>query len=107
MRDQVIKSDIHYQEHTGELTHVMSQPTEKSILERNQDLRNSPGVISDLGAKGSGETWGRMVASIPEIIWEQAIRQGYEINSPDAGHAGLEMDRFLKTPIGKTCLVQG
>ena len=26
--DNVIKSDVHYQEHTGVITHVTSQPTE-------------------------------------------------------------------------------
>lgn len=105
--DEVIKSDIHYQEHTGEITHKMTQPTEKVILERNARLRNNPGVIRDLGHSSTGGTWGRMVATIPEVMVEKAIRMGFEINSRDAEHAGREMGRFLQTDDGKSCLIQG
>lgn len=99
--DEVIKSDLHYQEHTGVLTHKTSQPTEKAILERNQDLRNAE--QRKLG-KGT-QTWGRQVASVPMIIVERAIRDGYELNSKDQKHAQKEMFRFLQSDMGKACLV--
>ena len=105
--DGVIKSDIHYQEHDGQLTHVTSQPTENLILDRNAELRKAPGVISDLGSKSNGGAWGRQLASIPFIAYEKAIRDGYALNSKDKEHAGLEMHRFLKSETGQQCLVRG
>ena len=105
--DSVFKSDVHYQNHTDELTHKLSQPSENVILDRNSRLRNNPGVIQDLGAQSEGGAWGRQVASIPEIMFYKAIKDGYELNSQDQQHAGLEMQRFLKTPEGQACLVQG
>jgi len=105
--DEVIRSEFHFQNHTGELTHKTSQPTEKIILNRNAELRKNGGSIMDLGSKGEGGTWGRQLASIPIIMYEKAIRDGFDLNSRDKTHAGLEMARFLKTPEGKTCLVQG
>jgi hypothetical protein len=48
-----------------------------------------------------------MVASIPFIMFEKALRDGYDLNSPDSQIAGQEMNRFLKSPEGKMCLVQG
>ena len=104
--DSVIKSEFHYQEHTNTITHKTSQPTEKIILERNAELRKNPGAIHDLGAQ-SGESFGRMVASIPFIMFEKALRDGYMLNSPDSQIAGQEMNRFLKSTEGKMCLVQG
>ena len=105
--DNVIKSDIHYQEHDGTLTHKTSQPTENLILDRNAELRRNPGVIRDLGHGSIGGTWGRQVASIPIIIFEQAKRNGFDLSNTDAKFAANEMQRFLRTEIGKTCLVQG
>lgn len=105
--DSVIKSDVHYQDHTDVLTHKQSQPSEQTILDRNSRLRSNPGVIQDLGAQGEGGTWGRQVASIPLIIYEKAKRDGFDFDSRDKAHAGLEMQRFLQTPEGKACLVQG
>jgi hypothetical protein len=104
--DSVIKSEFHYQEHTNTITHKTSQPTEKIILERNAELRKNPGALHDLG-KQSGESFGRMVASIPFIMFEKALRDGYDLNSPDSQIAGQEMNRFLKSTEGKMCLVQG
>ena len=105
--DEVFKSEFHYQDHTDELTHILTQPTEDLILDRNAELRRNPGVINDLGKGSEGGTWGRMLASVPLVIYEQAIRDGYELDSKNSKHAGLEMNRFLQTPVGKTCLVQG
>lgn len=104
--DSVIKSEIHYQEHTNTITHKTSQPTEKIILERNAELRKNPGVIQDLG-KQSGESFGRMVASIPFIMYEKAMRDGYELNHKDTKIASQEMTRFLKSTEGRMCLIQG
>jgi len=105
--NELFKSDIHYQDHTDNLTHKLTQPSEGIILDRNSRLRNNPGVIQDLGAQSKGGTWGRQVASIPEIIYYKAIKDGFDLNSKNKAHAGLEMQRFLKTPEGKACLVQG
>lgn len=91
--------------HGDEIAHKVSQPTEELILQRNAELRKNEGVIQDLGAQ-SGETWGRMVASIPFIVFEKAIRDGYQLNHKDADFAGKEMHRFLATPEGKMCLVR-
>lgn len=104
--DEVIRSDIHYQEHTGVLTHKTSQPTENLILERNAELRKNPGVIQDLGKQSNG-TFGRMLASIPFIMYERAMRDGYELNSGDGEHRSKELFRYLKSDEGKKCLVQG
>lgn len=103
--DDVFKSDVHYQDHTDELTHKLTQPTEDLILDRNRELRKNKGAIRDLGEGSEGGTWGRQVASVPLIIYERAIRDGFELNSKDTKHAGEEMNRFLQTPLGKTCLV--
>lgn len=105
--DSVFRSDIHYQDHTDELTHKTTQPSEQKILDRNSRLRNNPGAIQDLGANQEGGSWGRQVASIPLIIYEKAKRDGFDFDSYDKKYAGLEMQRFLQTPEGKACLVQG
>ena len=102
----VIKSDIHYQEHTGELTHKQTQPTEDIILNRNAELRKNPGALRDLGQGEAGGSWGRQVACIPVITWDRAIRDGYDIANKDADVAGMEMNRFLQTVEGQKCLVQ-
>jgi hypothetical protein len=101
----VIRSEIHFQEHTGTLTHKTTQPTEDMILARNAELRKTPGALHDLGAQ-SGESWGRLLASVPFITINKAVRDGYDLNSRDKEHAALEMARFLKSPEGKACLVQ-
>ena len=88
------------------LTHKLTQPTEDIIMARNARLRQNPGVINDFGKNNEGGTWGRWVASIPNIIFEQAIRNGYDLRCKDAKIAAKEMNRFLASPIGKACLVQ-
>ena len=103
----VFKSDMHYQEHDGVLTHKLTQPTEQLILDRNASLRNSKGILRDLGQGQEGGAWGRQVASIPFIIFEQAKRDGFDLSCKDQEIAGREMNRFLQTPAGKACLVQG
>jgi len=103
--DNVIKSDMHFDNASNTLTHVTSQPTENIILARNAELRKNPGALHDLGAQ-SGESFGRLMASIPFIMYDKAIRDGYDLNSKDKITADLEMMRYLKTPEGKSCLVQ-
>lgn len=105
--EDIIKSEIFYQEHTGELVHKTSQPTENIILDRNAELRKNTGSIKDLGAGQEGGSWGRQVASIPFIVYEKAIRDGFSLNSKDQKFAGLEMNRFLQSEEGKKCLVRG
>jgi len=104
---EVLRSDVHYQEHTGVLTHKLTQPSEGLILDRNAELRRDKGALRDLGQGQEGGAWGRQVASIPFIMYEQAKRDGYDISNKDAEIAGREMNRFLQTPAGKSCLVQG
>jgi len=105
--DSVIKSEIHYQEHDGVLTHKTSQPTEGLILDRASEFRKTPGLLRDLGAGSEGGSWGRQVASIPFIMYEEAIREGFILNAKDQKYAAKEMSRFLQTPKGRTCTVQG
>lgn len=87
------------------MTHKMTQPTEKIILDRNAELRKNNGVIQDLGWE-TGDTWGRQVASIPEIMFAEAINNGFQLTHKDAEFAQKEMFRFLATDKGKTCLIR-
>jgi len=105
--DEVFRSEVHFQEHTGILTHKLTQPSESLILDRNARLRNSPGVLKDLGHESEGGSWGRMLASIPLIIYEQAQRDGFQLNCKDNEIASNELNRFLRTPEGRACMVQG
>ena len=107
MDNSVFKSDITFQAHTDEMFHTVSQPTQDIILDRNRELRKNSGAIQDLGAQSSGGTWGRQVASIPFIMYEKALREGYDLNSKDAKFAEREMSRYLQSTEGRTCLVQG
>ena len=102
--DQIFQSK--FIEHGTELCHEVTQPTEDLILERNKRLRNSPGAINDLGKGKEGGTWGRWVASIPELNYNAAIKNGYQLNAKDPQVRAREMNRFLATPIGRSCLIQ-
>lgn len=106
MVDEVFRSEFHFQEHTEELTHILTQPTEDLILNRNAELRKNQGAIQDLGAQGPGGTWGRCVASIPFSHWEWAKRHGYELDSGDGEHRSKELFRFLQTEKGKECIIR-
>lgn len=106
MRDGVFTSKFHFQEHDGQLTRVLDQPSKNLILARNAELRKNPGAIQDLGRQ-SGGTFGRQIASIPEIVFYEALRDGYDLLSKDKDVAAREMNRFLRSDIGKACLVQG
>jgi len=99
----VIRSDI-LLDNDGMLYHKTTQPTEDLILERNAELRKNPGAIHDLGAQ-SGDTWGRQVASIPEIVFWKAVKDGFEMTASDSEHAEKELFRFLRSEEGKKCLV--
>jgi hypothetical protein len=107
MLDQpIFKSTFHYQEHDGCLTRKLEQPSEKIILERNAELRKNPGAIQDLGAQ-SGGVFGRQVATIPLITFYEAIQDGFDLLNVDKDISAREMNRFLRSPIGRACLVQG
>jgi hypothetical protein len=93
-------------EHGTELAHKLTQPTEDMILARNKRLRSNAGAINDFGKGNEGGTWGRWVASIPEIHYNMAIKAGYDLNAKDPKRRAAEMNRFLATPIGRDCLVQ-
>lgn len=103
----VLKQDFHYQEHSGQLTSIITQPTEDIILARNAELRKNPGAIRDLGQGEEGGAFGRQIASIPFIMFNRAIKDGFDLNSKDAKHGAREMQRFLATEDGRKCLVQG
>jgi len=105
MNDGIFTSEFHFQEHTETLTRKLDQPSRDFILARNAELRKNPGVIQDLG-KQSGESFGRQVATIPMITLYEAIRDGYDLLSKDKDVAAREMNRFLRSPEGKACLVQ-
>lgn len=81
-----------------------TQPTEDLILSRNQKLRNSPDVLQDLKAD-NGESYGRLLCSIPQIMYTRAIKDGYDLNSQDSSMRSRELYRFLKSDDGKLCLV--
>ena len=98
MRDPVIRSRIHYQAHTDTITHVMDQPSEDAILERNAQLRKD-NALGDL-------SFGRQVASIPLVMWERAKRAGYDLESKDSKIAEKEIFRFLQSDLGKQCMVR-
>jgi hypothetical protein len=101
--DGVIKSE--FLTHIDEVAHKQTQPSEALILARNAELRKNPGVLYDLGEQ-EGQSWGRMVASIPFNMFEKAIRDGYALNSQDPDIAATAMANYLLTPEGKACLVQ-
>ncbi len=97
MNNGVILSEVVLEGNT--LTHKTSQPTEQLILARNAELRKNPGVLRDL-------SFGRQLASIPMIMYEKAIRDGFDLNNKDSDISGREMFRYLQTPEGRACLVQ-
>jgi hypothetical protein len=105
--DEVFKDEYVYQAHEDKLYRKRTQPTEDLILNRNAEMRKNDGILHDLGAQGSGGSWGRQVASIPMSLYNQAIIDGYELNSKDAKHAEKEMWRFLSSDLGKLCMIQG
>jgi len=87
-------------DHTGEIAHRLHQPNASLILERNKKLRNEPEAF-DRAKKDKME----QVASIPVIMWEKAIRDGYDLNCRDKEIADQELMRFLRSPEGRACLV--
>lgn len=104
--DPVIQSEYHYQNHTDVLTHKTTQASEKTILERNSELRKNEGAVKDLGHE-SGETWGRQVATIPLILLQKAEKSGYDIHNKDQMIASTELHRWLQqTPEGQSCLIR-
>ncbi len=107
--DEIFESKIVHQAHTDELHHAISQPTESIILEHTNEMRKNPGILKDLGSQSAGEggTWGRWVASIPFILYNKAKEDGFDLDSKDPIIANREMNRFLQTPEGRACLVQG
>lgn len=98
MVSEVIRSRFVFQPSEGKLYHERTQPTERLILERNAELRKD-NALRDL-------SFGRQVASIPFIMWEEAIRNGYDLANPDGEIAGREIHRYLQSEKGKLCLVR-
>lgn len=99
----VIQSKILFED--DKVYHATSQPSEHAILERNSELRKNVGAFHDLGER-SGETWGRLAATIPFIMYEKALRDGYDLNSKDKARADQEMLRYLRSTEGRMCLVR-
>ena len=100
--DEVIRQEFEVEDSV--LYAKTTQPTEDLILERNKDLRNNPGILQDL--KADGESYGRLLCSIPLIMFTKAIKDGYQLRCPDADIRSKELNRFLRSPEGKLCLVQ-
>lgn len=96
--DEVIRSKIHYQPSEDRLYHETTQPTEDLILAENAELRKD-NALRDL-------SFGRQVASIPFIMWEKAVRDGYDLNCKDSKIAEKELFRYLQSDEGKKCLVR-
>lgn len=94
-----------FQQHDGQLTRVMDQPSKNAILERNAELRKNEGSILDLG-KQSGESFGRQIASIPHIMVLEAINEGYDLFSKEKTIREREINRFLRSDKGKLCMVR-
>jgi hypothetical protein len=105
--DEVFRSEFKFDEHDDTIHHVLSQPSEDLILEQNAELRKTPGILRDLGKNEEGGSWGRLVATVPMIIYWKAIKDGYQLNAPNSEFAAKEMHRFLLSEEGKLCLVQG
>jgi hypothetical protein len=96
MSNGVIRSRVVFDGDT--MHHEKTQPTEDLILARNAEMRKD-NVLGDL-------SFGRQVASIPLIMWEEAIRDGYDLACKDGEVAGREIARFLRSEKGKLCLVR-
>ena len=90
-------SEFHFQPHTEVLTHRLYQPNENLILDRNQRLRNEPEAFAK-------NEWIRPLCAVPLIMWEKAIRDGYDLNCPDKEIADKELFRYLRSPEGMTCM---
>lgn len=88
----------------GVLHHECTQPTEDLIFARNQELKKNQDLMRDLG-KGT-ETMGRHIANIPFITYEWALREGYDLRSPDRKIRSAEMFRFLNSEVGKKCMIR-
>jgi hypothetical protein len=94
----VIRSRVVFDDADNKLYHEQTQPTEDIILEDNANLRKD-NALRDL-------SFGRQVASIPFILWDKAVRSGYDLNSPDSDIAAKELMRFLRSPEGQVCMVR-
>lgn len=91
-------SEYLHSPHTGEIAHRLHQPNADLILERNKRLRNEPEAFK----KNEDLT---QIASIPLLMWEKAIRDGYDLNCRDKEIANKELMRFLRSIEGRACLV--
>jgi hypothetical protein len=100
----VFKYKFHWDESDEVLHKTLEQPTEDLILERNANLRNNPDAIKSIGS--GTETLGRVVANIPFIHLDWAVRNGYDIYSRDNDIAEKELHRFLMSPIGRLSWVR-
>lgn len=105
MNDVVLASHINI-DNDGVATHVITQPTEDIILERNKQLRQNPAALRDLGQGSEGGSWGRLVATIPENLLIWASRNGYDVFCKDNDISSKELFRFLQSEKGQACLVR-
>lgn len=99
--DGVLVSRYHVNKHEGRhgrTYHTLDQPSRKLILERNAELRKTPGTLKDL-------SFGRQLASIPVLDY-YALRQKFpKLRSSDAKERSEEMMRVLRMPEYKYLLV--
>ena len=97
--DGVLVNTLHCTGH-NEVTGVITQPSQKLILQRNAELRKNPGSLRDL-------SFGRQIASIPLLDY-LALRAKYPklADRSDAKRYSAELIRVLKMPENKEFLVR-
>ena len=84
----------------GRLVVQNTQPSEDIILQRNRDLRNSPGAIRDL-------SFGRWIATIPEITLLEWTKKYPELQKgAPSRDRQRKLMQLLSDPANRHLLVQ-
>jgi len=97
-QDSVFKTTITHQGN-GEVVTTLEQKDRGLILDRNQKLRNSHGVMNDL-------SFGRQIASIPFEDWEWFKRANPDYHKVCKEDREKMLFNFLKnTPRGQACMI--
>lgn len=86
--------------HEGKLYTEIVQPDRDIILQRNQNLRNNPGVLQDL-------SFGRLAMTIPEEDYYDLKAKYPALSHPDPKERTKAWKRFMNTSEAKPFLVQG
>lgn len=92
--DGVMRVDYHHCAHegrNGRTYATLDQPSRKLILERNAELRKTPGTLKDL-------SFGRQLASIPLLDYYELQRKFPRLRTDDVKDRSEEMMRILRMP---------